>query len=338
MNSYEQLPARPASVTQRRGDTLADWTPPHDGGTPPHDGGAPQGETGGDTVAMASRRARHQQDRLARSTTPSRSARYGHLAAQLAPLATPSPGDPSLDPAAHGIIRTTICAPCRQLNRRGRWSAARGERAGSDREALKRVYAATTGTTFDHIRLPSEREWLRNAAESASSRRRREIALDLLRQLTEVEVFERFSPPHFPRQAPLLDLRLDNPRADAGQNRRKRWRNRASIISCLGMAHRGRLNVLAHILDKPYRAAPGRVSKTRSSRASSARPRLDGRRQISLGGSRERLARTKTALSSGGAPCTQPEPSRSGQPGGRRHGARRRNRREPARTPTFNPN
>ena len=118
-------------------------------------------------------------------------------------------------------------------------------------DALRRVYAATTGYDFDHIRLPEEREWLRTAAECgvffAPTNEHH-----LLDQLTEVEVFERFIHRIFPGKhrfsiegldilVPMLDT-IVGTLAEQGER---------NIL--LGMAHRGRLNVLAHILDKPYK-------------------------------------------------------------------------------------
>ena len=174
---------------------------------------------------------------------------YGHLAAQLDPLGTPPPGDPSLDPAAHGISEDDL----RQLPASiiGGPIVESSQTALDATDALRRVYSSTTGYDFDHIRLPEEREWLRNAAECgvffAPTDERH-----LLDQLTEVEVFERFIHRIFPGKhrfsiegldilVPMLDT-IVGTLAEQGER---------NIL--LGMAHRGRLNVLAHILDKPYK-------------------------------------------------------------------------------------
>ncbi len=238
---YERFLQDPASVDEAARRYFADWTPPQDGGAPPETGGIPA-----DGLVAAP-----DISKIVGAVNFAQSIRaYGHLAAQLDPLATPSPGDPSLDPAAHGISDDDLRAlPASLIGGPLVDGAANALEAT---EALKRVYAATTGYDFDHIRLPEEREWLRNAAESGEFATPPEIALDLLRQLTEVEVFERFIHRIFPGKhrfsiegldilVPMLDKIVET-LAEQGEH---------NIL--LGMAHRGRLNVLAHILDKPYK-------------------------------------------------------------------------------------
>jgi 2-oxoglutarate dehydrogenase E1 component len=131
-----------------------------------------------------------------------------------------------------------------------------GERCANAREAteaLFRLYAGTIGYDFDHIRDPNERMWLRDAVESGRyappAMPIDEIAL--LHRLTEVEGFELFLNRVFPGKhrfsiegldmlIPVLDESIRASVA-AGEH---------SIL--LGMAHRGRLNVLTHTLGKPY--------------------------------------------------------------------------------------
>ena len=121
-------------------------------------------------------------------------------------------------------------------------------------QALQRVYSGTLGHDYDHIREPEERTWLREAAESGRFTGTLDAAdsRDLLQRLTQVEVFEQFLQRVFPTKfrfsiegldmtVPILDTVIS---AAAG----------AGIDSILiGMAHRGRLNVLAHTLQKDYR-------------------------------------------------------------------------------------
>lgn len=174
---------------------------------------------------------------------------YGHLAAQLDPLGTPPPGDPALDPSAHGITASDLRALPASLI--GGPLGETTRTAYDATEALRAIYASTTGYDFDHIRLPEEREWLRNAVES------REFAtppdpVSLLDQLTQVEVFERFIHRIFPGKHRFsvegLDILVPMLDSIVGTFAEQGERN---IL--LGMAHRGRLNVLAHILDKPYK-------------------------------------------------------------------------------------
>ena len=115
------------------------------------------------------------------------------------------------------------------------------------------IYCSTTGFDYAHVFVPEEREWLRHAAESGRflppmDARSAEALLD---RITQVEVFERFLHRTFPGKTrfsiegldmlvPMLDEMICGA-ADHGARH-----------AVLGMAHRGRLNVLAHVLDKPY--------------------------------------------------------------------------------------
>ena len=177
--------------------------------------------------------------------------RYGHLAAQLDPLGSAPIGDPSLSAAAHGIMDDDL--------RRLPASLVDGPVAESSANAfeaierLRRIYCSTTGFDYAHIFVPEEREWLRHAAESGRflppmDAPSVEAVLD---RITQVEVFERFLQRTFPGKTrfsiegldmlvPILDEIICGA-ADHGARH-----------AVLGMAHRGRLNVLAHVLDKPY--------------------------------------------------------------------------------------
>ena len=177
--------------------------------------------------------------------------RYGHLAAQLDPLGSAPIGDPSLSPRAHGITDDDLRTLPASLV--GGPVAASSANAFDAIERLRRVYCSTTGFDYAHIFVPEEREWLRHAAESgrflppmdATSMRQ------LLERITEVDVFERFLQRTFPGKTrfsiegvDMLVPVLDELIAGAANN--------GARHTIIGMAHRGRLNVLAHILEKPY--------------------------------------------------------------------------------------
>ncbi len=176
---------------------------------------------------------------------------YGHLAARLDPLGTPSPGDPSLDPAYYGITDDDL----RRLPSSiiGGPLAEQTETAWEAIQQLRQVYSISTGYDYDHIRSAEEREWLRHAAESGQFRPPQTPidAVKLLERLTQVETFEQFLQRSFPGKTrfsiegldmmvPMLDEIIANC-VDVGVYK---------IL--IGMAHRGRLNVLAHVLQKPY--------------------------------------------------------------------------------------
>ena len=190
----------------------------------------------------------------ARSTSAQSIRRYGHLAAQARSARHRAPvGDPSLRPETHGVTERRSARACRRA-----WSTAPlGEAPRTcyePIEALRAIYCSTTGYDFAHVFVPEERDGCAQAVETRPLPRRRPIRstpVALLDRLTQVEAFERFLHRTFPGKTRFsiegLDMLvpiLDEIIADAAE---------AGIRHVLiGMAHRGRLNVLAHVLQKPY--------------------------------------------------------------------------------------
>lgn len=176
---------------------------------------------------------------------------FGHLDAQLDPLGSPPPGDPSLDPAYHGLREddlhhlpaTLVGGPCAEECTTAYEAIAR----------LREVYCTTSGHDYEHVRVPEERTWLREAVESGRFRPPAEPINEtaLLERLTQVEAFERFLHRTFPGKTRFSIEGLDMmvPMLDEIVGMSVRQRIKAVL---LGMAHRGRLNVLAHVLNKPY--------------------------------------------------------------------------------------
>ncbi len=180
---------------------------------------------------------------------------FGHRAARLDPLGMEPPGDPTLDPGFHDTSEEELEAlPANITNAPGVGPIP--ERTNTAREAideLRRLYCKTTGYDFGHIHTAEERFWLRDAVESERFNRvlEGEGAVRLLRSLTRVDTLEKFLHRAFLGQkrfsvegvdmvVPMLNL-LVRFAAEKGT---------PEVV--LGMAHRGRLNVLAHVLDKPY--------------------------------------------------------------------------------------
>ncbi|HET7563473.1 MAG TPA: 2-oxoglutarate dehydrogenase E1 component [Gemmatimonadaceae bacterium] len=172
---------------------------------------------------------------------------YGHLAVQLDPLGSPPLGAVELTPEFHGVTE-------RDLERIP--GAALGfDTASTAADAvrhLRELYSSTMGFEFEHVEEEAEREWFRRVIEDGEVRR--ELTADekraVLRRLTEVDGLERFLGRvylGFKRfgiegtdvLVPMLDATLEDA-ARLGQN---------NVV--IGMAHRGRINVLAHILDVP---------------------------------------------------------------------------------------
>ncbi|MSP14895.1 MAG: 2-oxoglutarate dehydrogenase E1 component, partial [Chloroflexi bacterium] len=177
--------------------------------------------------------------------------RFGHKAAQIDPLGSPRPGDPSLDPAAHDLTEQDLAQLPSSVA--GAPIASSCSNALEAIQALRRIYCSSIGYDYDHIGIPEEREWLRHVAESGSLRPPQDPInpLAILQRLTQVESFEQFLQRTFPGKTRFsiegLDtmvLILDEVIGEAAEAD-----CRAILI---GMAHRGRLNVLTHILNKPY--------------------------------------------------------------------------------------
>lgn len=177
---------------------------------------------------------------------------YGHLAAAINPLGNRAIEDPRLDQASYGLSDESLAgASAGPLGGPGHSKAGNALEALRD---LRQVYQGTTGYEFDHVQGQAEQDWLYTAVESgefghAATAIDEEIVLE---RLAQVEAFEQFIHRVFPGKhrfsiegldvlVPMLDelVRL------ALRDQVKRF--------FLGMSHRGRLNVLAHILCVPYR-------------------------------------------------------------------------------------
>lgn len=177
----------------------------------------------------------------------------GHLAARVDPFGTSPPADPGLELATHGLDAAMLSRlPA------GVIGGPLAEDAANALEALgrlRRVYCGSVGYETGHVQDAAERTWLYEAIETGRffEKPDREAQLDLLERLTEVETFEkyihttfqgakRFSIEGTDTLVPMLDeiIRLA---VTLGTR---------EVV--LGMAHRGRLNVLAHVLGKAYAA------------------------------------------------------------------------------------
>ncbi|HEV7214946.1 MAG TPA: 2-oxoglutarate dehydrogenase E1 component [Chloroflexota bacterium] len=178
---------------------------------------------------------------------------YGHLAAHTDPLETPPPGDPDLDPSAYHILEEELITLSPEVVQSK--AAPKAVNALDVIQRLRELYCGTTGYDFTHVQSADERAWLIDAIESQRFRThmRSDEQRALLVRLTAVETFERylqdshrgmtrFSIEGVDLMVPMLD-EIIGCAVDAGTH---------DVL--LGMAHRGRLNVLAHVLGRPYAA------------------------------------------------------------------------------------
>ncbi|MGH2485150.1 MAG: thiamine pyrophosphate-dependent enzyme, partial [Ktedonobacterales bacterium] len=178
---------------------------------------------------------------------------YGHLAAHTDPLGSAPMGDPMLDPATHGITDTDLAALPASIV----WPSApqRAATCLDAMRALRAIYSDTVGYDFDHVQDFDERAWLHSAVESGEYRQRLDSdeRQRLLARLTDVHAFEKFLHTTFPGQKRFSIEGMDAlvPMLDELIHRAVGAGAREVLI---GMAHRGRLNVLVHVLGKPYTA------------------------------------------------------------------------------------
>jgi 2-oxoglutarate dehydrogenase E1 component len=177
--------------------------------------------------------------------------RYGHLAAQIDPLGSRPLGDPALEAETHGLTEADLQALPASLVV---GPVASGAKTMAEVVArLKALYCSTTGYDVAHIFVPAERQWLREVIETNRFRAPNDPidAVALLDRLTQVEAFERFIHRSFPGKTRFsiegLDMLvpiLDEVIAEACEAGMRQ--------AFVAMAHRGRLNVMAHVLGKPY--------------------------------------------------------------------------------------
>ncbi|HEU5274769.1 MAG TPA: 2-oxoglutarate dehydrogenase E1 component, partial [Xanthobacteraceae bacterium] len=176
----------------------------------------------------------------------------GHLHAKLDPLGiNPRPNDQELHPSHYGFTEA-------DWDRKIFLDNVLGLEFGTIREIvaiLERTYCQTLGVEFMHISDPVEKAWIQERIEGPD----KEISFTkegkraILNKLVEAEGFEKF-----------LDVRytgtkrfgLDGGEAmiPALEQIIKRGGALGVKEIALGMAHRGRLNVLAQVLAKPHRA------------------------------------------------------------------------------------
>ncbi len=175
----------------------------------------------------------------------------GHLAAQLDPLglekAKPVDG---LDPARYGF------GPG-DMDRQIFIDGVLGLETATVRQMLdilRRTYCGHLGVEFMHITNPEEKSWIQQRIEGPD----KEISFTpegkkaILKKLIEGETFERFLHKRFPG---TKRFGLDGAEAmiPALEQVIKRGGSYGVEDIALGMAHRGRLNVLAAVMGKPYR-------------------------------------------------------------------------------------
>jgi multifunctional 2-oxoglutarate metabolism enzyme len=174
---------------------------------------------------------------------------HGHLAARLDPLGTEPEGDPALDPEPLGLTPELMALIPAKILRM--WVP--GATLADALPHLRETYCGTIAYEIEHISSHRQRVWLREKIESGTFRQplTTDERLTLLKRLVEVDALERFMHKAYLGQhqfsiegldvtVPMLDELIQLAAAHGGKE----------VV--IGMAHRGRLNVLAHNLGRPY--------------------------------------------------------------------------------------
>ena len=175
---------------------------------------------------------------------------HGHQLARLDPLGSEPPGHPKLDPSFFGTTREEMEAiPASIIE--PRWGS---EPLPQVLLRLKKAYCGSIGYEFEHLEDPAKVEWLWEQVEEGVHTQPLgdEEKKRLLFRLSEVEGLEhflhraylgqkRFSLEGTDMMVPMLDQAIEDVVHAGGQE----------VV--VGMAHRGRLNVLAHLVGVSYR-------------------------------------------------------------------------------------
>jgi 2-oxoglutarate dehydrogenase E1 component len=175
----------------------------------------------------------------------------GHLKANLDPLGiATTPGDASeLDPATYGFSEADFERPIFLDYVLGLETATVAEIL----QIVRRTYCGNVGVQYMHISDPKEKAWLQERIEG----RDKEIAFTkegkvaILKKLIETEGFERFLHRRFPGTK-RFGLDGGESLVPALEQIIKRGGALGVKDIIIGMPHRGRLNVLAAVMGKPY--------------------------------------------------------------------------------------
>ena len=171
----------------------------------------------------------------------------GHIAAKVDPLGRHRPRPVELDPAHYGFTAQDLDSPVST-------TLLRGSNVQTLRQVIEHMetaYCSAISSQFMHIDDLQTRDWLQRRIEKSQSRLKltREQQLRILTKLTDAVIFEQFVRKKYVGMKsfslegaetliPLLDMAIEKL---AAQGIRE---------ICMGMSHRGRLNVLANILGK----------------------------------------------------------------------------------------
>ncbi len=172
----------------------------------------------------------------------------GHLIADLDPLAAAPPElHPELDPATYGLTVWDLDREWVVDGLSGQSTMALGDAL----DVLRDAYCRTLGIEYMHIQDPGQKRWIQEHVEGVPLGLPPEEQRHVLDRLNAAEAFERFLHTRYVGQkrfglegAESTIVVLDAILEEAVRS--------GTTSAVLGMAHRGRLNVLANIVGKSY--------------------------------------------------------------------------------------
>ena len=171
----------------------------------------------------------------------------GHLMADTDPLEYVQRTHPDLDVLNHGLSLW-------DLDRSFRTAGFGGKQKAPFREILRTLrdsYCRTVGIEYMHIQDPAQRKWFQDKLEKPYAKPTREEQLRILSKLNEAEAFETFLQTKFVGQK-RFSLEGGESAIAAMDEILQSAANAGIDEVCIGMAHRGRLNVLTNIAGKTY--------------------------------------------------------------------------------------
>jgi 2-oxoglutarate dehydrogenase E1 component len=176
---------------------------------------------------------------------------HGHLAARLDPLGSEPKGDPAIQPENLGLTPELMSQIPAEILRIG----VEGETLLDALPRMREAYCGTIGYQIEHLSSHQQRMWLRDMIETGWHRKplEPEEKQELLNRLIQVFGFERYLEKAYLGQkifsiegldavVPMLDEVFEMAHTEGAHD----------VV--IGMAHRGRLSVLAHNIGRPVEA------------------------------------------------------------------------------------
>ena len=176
----------------------------------------------------------------------------GHLEADLDPLGlAPKVSHPELDPRSYGFTEADMDRPIFINNVLGRETATLREIV----QICRDTYCGSIGVEFMHIQDPDQKRWIQERIENIKNRTEFTIPgkRAILDRLTAAEVFEQFLDKKY-TGTKRFGLDGGETMIPALEQILKRGGQLGLREVVLGMPHRGRLNVLANFMGKPFSA------------------------------------------------------------------------------------